>query len=188
MLQTSYKTIRGSCDKISTKSSASCWRPRSKPRPAAAHRRASGLAASVAGANPTRSQPLRQGCGAPCVIKPLELQKSVLQGFASICLCLTVCTSGLMGNDTELKSLFGIVFQLRVHRLPGPHMAPRPPVLLLPPIDPCAQENTHIPIVSNCCYTTKFLWPLIYVYQPACGDSKWGYVKLMASKTCCSLD
>jgi hypothetical protein len=92
------------------------------------------------GANPTRSQPRRQGCGAPCVIKcsrksknlqtaptiPLELQKtSVLQGFASICLCLTVCTSGLMGNDTELKSLFtlfGIVFQLRVHRLPGRHV------------------------------------------------------------------
>jgi hypothetical protein len=41
---------------------------------------------------------------------------------------------------------------------------------------------------SNCCYTTKLLWPLIYVYQPACGDSKWGYVKFMASKTCCSLD
>ena len=114
------------------------------------------------GANPTRSQPRRQGCGAPCVIKcsrksknlqtaptiPLELQKtSVSQGFASICLCLTVCTSGLMGNDTELKSLFGIVFHCFSAQSSPAARAPRPPVLLLPPIDPCAQENTHIPIV-----------------------------------------
>ena len=87
-----------------------------------------------------------------------------------------------MGNDTELKSLFGIVFQHgiyffdgwrsptlhadpngptpiaapsghRVHRgcpgaaSSGGTLAPHPHVLRLTPIDPCAQENMHVPIV-----------------------------------------
>ena len=97
---------------------------------------------------------------------PRTTKTSILQGFESICLCLMVCTIGLMGNDTELKSLFGIVFQHRVHRgCPGAASS-------------CLTSHSNRPMrtrkyaCSNCCYMTKFLWPTIYVYQPACGDSK----------------
>ena len=55
-----------------------------------------------------------------------------------------VCTIGLMGNDTELKSLFGIVFQHRVHRgCPGVASS----CLTSHSNRPMAQENMHVPIV-----------------------------------------
>ena len=75
---------------------------------------------------------------------PRTTKTSILQGFESICLCLMVCTIGLMGNDTELKSLFGIVFQHRVHRgCPGAASS----CLTSHSNRPMAQENMHVPIV-----------------------------------------
>jgi len=155
------------------------------------------------GANPTRSQPRRQGWRAPCVIKcsrkpknlqtaptiPLELQKpSVLQGFTSICLVSRAFVFvwrfvqvGWWAMIVNLNHYSGLFFSSEITGCPGATST----CLTSPSNRPM---RTRKYAYSNCCYTTKFLWPLIYVYQPACGDSKWGYVTFMASKTCCSLD
>ena len=93
---------------------------------------------------------------------PRTTKTSILQGFESICLCLMVCTIGLMGNDTELKSLFGIVFQHRVHR--GAR-APPPHVLRLTPIDPWHKKicmfhlllHDQISLANDICLPTG-LW------------------------------
>ena len=114
-----------------------------------------------------------RNCKLPLESIPLEPQKHpfcrVLRAFVFVWWFVQSGWWAMILNSNHYSGLFFST------EFTGGARAPRPHVLRLTPIDPCAQENMHVPIVVT--------WPnfsgqrpTIYVYQRACGDSKWGYV------------
>ena len=123
-----------------------------------------------------------RNCKLPLESIPLEPQKHpfcrVLRAFVFVWWFVQSGWRAMILNSNHYSGLF---FSTEFTGVPGRR-------LLMSYVSLQSTHGTRKYACSNCCYMTKFLWPTIYVYQPACGDSKWGYVKFMASKTYCSLD